>query len=100
MHFFMAGLLALGMLLQSNAIPLAHFSGRVHGVTKKEITLDTEEGNVVEFAVNRKTRAERSGKTIPITDLKTGDSVVIDARQELLGYLVAVVVKASAPVQP
>jgi hypothetical protein len=97
MQSFIVGVVALGLLLQSKAIPLAHFSGKVHGVTKKEITVDTQEGNVVEFTINRKTHTERAGKTIPATDLKTGDAVAIEARQELLGYLVAVSIKASAP---
>jgi hypothetical protein len=97
MHGLLTGFVLLGLLLQSEAIPLAHFSGKVHGVTKKEITVDTQEGNVVEFTINRKTRTERSGKPIPATDLKTGDAVAIEARQELLGYLVAVSIKASAP---
>jgi hypothetical protein len=95
-----ASVLALGLLFQSKSIPLAQFSGKIHGVTKKEVTIDTDEGNVVDFAVNRKTRVERSGKAIQVTDLKTGDTVAIEARQELLGYLVAVTIKASAPVQP
>jgi len=92
--------IALLLLFQSSPVPLAHFTGRIHGVTRKDVTIDTEEGNVIEFVINRKTRAERSGKTIPVTALKTGDAVGIDARQELLGYLVAVSIKASAPVQP
>jgi hypothetical protein len=100
MNVLVTAVLMLGLLVQSNPIPLARFSGRVHGVSKKELTIDTEDGNVVEFTINRKTRAERSGKTIAVTDLKTGDAVAIEARQELLGYLVAVTIKASAPVQP
>lgn len=97
MHGLATVLVMLGLLLQSKAIPLAHFSGKVHGVTKKEITVDTQEGNVVAFTINRKTRTERAGKAIPATDLKTGDAVAIEARQELLGYLVAVSIKVSVP---
>ena len=94
MHWLVTAVVAIGMLLQSNTVPLAEFTGRVHGVTKKEITIETEEGNLVEFSVNKKTRAERGGKSISVSDLKTGDPVTVEARQELLGYLVAVAIRA------
>lgn len=95
MHLLVAGVLLVGLVFQSNAIPLAHFSGKVKGATKKVITIETEEGNVVEFSINRKTRIQRGKKAISSSELKTGDPVTVDARQELLGYLVAVEVSAA-----
>ena len=95
MHFPAAAVIGLGLLLQAN-LPLAHFTGKVHGTTKKQITIDTEEGNQVEFAIDRKTRIQRGSKNVAASDLKTGDPVAVEARQELLGYLVAVTINAGA----
>ena len=95
MHFLIAGLLALGLLFQAK-LPLAHFTGKIHGTTKKQVIIDTEEGNQVEFAIDRKTRIQRGNKSAGASDLKTGDSVAIEARQEMLGYLVAVTITAEA----
>ena len=95
MHFPAAVVIGLGLLLQAN-LPLAHFTGKVHGTTKKQITIDTEEGNQVEFAIDRKTRIHRGNKNVASSDLRTGDAVTVEAKQELLGYLVAVTITAGA----
>ena len=90
--------LALGALLAAqNKIPLATFSGTVHGVSKNQITIETQEGNLLDFDINRKTRVLRDKKQISPEDLKTGDEVSIEARQEMLRYLVAVVITALPP---
>jgi hypothetical protein len=83
------------LLLFQTPLPAAHFSGKIHTVTKKTITVDTDEGNEVEFTINRKTKTERSGKSIDVRSLQPGEQVSIDAEQKLLGYLVALKVTAS-----
>ena len=48
----------LGLLIISAAalaaqkVPLATFTGAVHGVSKKSITIQNEEGNLVDFEIN------------------------------------------------
>ena len=93
MQHLIAAVTVLGLLFQAS-LPLAHFTGTVHGVTKKQITIETAEGNLVEFEINRKTKIQRGGKNVSESDLKTGDPVAIDAKQEMLRYLVAVTITA------
>jgi Cu/Ag efflux protein CusF len=78
-----AFLLIAGLLEgQQVALPVATFSGTVHGVSSKKITIENSDGNLVDFDVNRKTRVMRGKKEISISNLATGDSVTIEARQE------------------
>ena len=85
--------LALAIMLAAQ-MPLANFSGAVHGVSKKQITIETAEGNLVDFEINRKTRVLRDKKQISSEDLRTGDPVTIEARQEMAQFLVAVTITA------
>jgi hypothetical protein len=88
-------LVLFGLLAAAQTkIPLASFSGTVHGVSNKQITIETAEGNLVDFDVNKKTRILRGKKTIAPSDLETGDSVTIEARQEFGEFLIAVVITA------
>jgi hypothetical protein len=89
-YFLVFGLLAAAQ----TKIPLASFSGTVHGVSNKQITIETSEGNLVDFDINRKTRLLRGKKEITPSDLETGDSVTIEARQEFGKFLIAVVITA------
>jgi cold shock CspA family protein len=93
MHLLLCAAL---LLFQPAALPAAHFSGKVHTVTKKLITVDTEEGNEVEFTINRKTKVERAGKAADPQSLKPGEQVSVDAEQKLLGYLVALKITLGA----
>lgn len=79
---------------QSAKIPLATFSGTVHGVSGKQITIETAEGNLVDFDINRNTKIQRGKKQIKASDLETGDTVTIDAKQEMVKYLVAIAITA------
>jgi len=95
---FIALLMIAGLLVgQEPAIPLATFSGTVHGVSSKLITIENPDGNLVDFEINRKTRVMRGKKQISISQLATGDSVTIEVRQErarLKQILTAVTVTA------
>jgi hypothetical protein len=71
---------------QQVELPLAMFSGTVHGVSSKLITIENPDGNLVDFEVNRKTRAMRGKKQISISGLATGDSVTIEVKQERSRY--------------
>ena len=86
------GLAFLATALALAELPLATFSGSIHGVSKKQITIETAEGNLVDFDITKKTRVTRAGKQIAAEDLQTGDSVTIEAKQEMVSYLVAVTI--------
>jgi DNA/RNA endonuclease YhcR with UshA esterase domain len=95
----MRSLLLAATLLATLAaaqIPLANFSGMVHAISKKQITIDTGDGNLLDFEINRKTKAMRGKKEIKPDQIQTGDQVVIEGRQEMLRFLVAVVITAQA----
>src|SRR6266850_2144000 len=91
-------LIAVGLLAgQQVALPVATFSGTLHGVSSKRITIENPDGNLVDFEVNRKTRVMRGKKVISISGLATGDSVTIEARQERARFaliLIAVTITA------
>jgi uncharacterized membrane protein len=90
-------LLSIALLVAGQTVvPLATFHGTVHGVSNKLITIETAEGNLVEFEINRKTRILREKKQIRPTDLATGDAVTIEARQEAVRFLIAVTITAQA----
>jgi hypothetical protein len=75
-------------------LPLATFSGTVHGVSNKQITIETAEGNLLDFEINRKTSVMRGKKQIHASDLSTGDAVTIEARREMARFLIAVIITA------
>ncbi len=83
--------IALASLLVA-APPLANFEGIVHGVSKKQITIENPEGNLVDFEINGKTRVLRGKQRIAVEDLKTGDAVTVEARQEVERFLIAVTI--------
>lgn len=84
--------LAVLSLLFAEPQVLATFDGTVHGVSKKQITIENADGNLVDFEINGKTRILRSKKRISADELKTGDSVTIEAKQEMEIYLVAITI--------
>ena len=85
-------LAALCLSAQTVKVPLATFTGTVHGVSSKQITIETSEGNLVDFDINHKTRILRDKKQIAASDIENCDVVTIDAKQEMVKYLVAVVI--------
>jgi hypothetical protein len=88
--FAVAGLL----IAQQAKIPPATFHGTVHGVSKKQVTIENEAGNLLDFEINRKTQVMRGKKQISSSDLENGDSVTIEAREEMGRFLVAVSITA------
>lgn len=83
-------------LLFADQLPLATFTGKVHGVSAKKITIETTEGNLADFEINHKTRILRGKKQVSPSDLQTGDEVTIGARQEMGRFLVAVTITAQS----
>jgi hypothetical protein len=91
---------ALLCVAQTPKIPLATFSGAVHGVSSKQITIETSEGNLVDFDINRNTKILRDKKPIKASDIETGDHVTIDARQQMAKFLVAVIITVQPKTEP
>ena len=91
---------ALSLSAQTPKVPLATFSGAVHGISSKQITIETSEGNLLDFDINRNTKIVRGKKPIKVSDLQTGDVVTIDARQQMVKFLVAVVITAQPKTEP
>jgi hypothetical protein len=89
---WLSGFLLAAALVCAQKIPLANFSGTVHGVSSKQLTIETAEGNLVDFDINRKTQLMRGKQRISAEDLQNGDFVTIEARQEMVRFLVAVTV--------
>ena len=81
-------LLSAALLVAGEKIPLATFTGTVHGVSNKQITIENQDGNLVDFEINGKTRLMRGKKQIALSDLATGDAVMIEARQERSAFFV------------
>jgi len=79
---------------QTLRVPPATFNGMVHGVSNKQITIETTEGNLLDFDINRKTKVMRGKKEIQAADLETGDRVTIDAREVMGRYLIALIITA------
>jgi len=89
-------LLTIALLLFQGPLPPAHFTGKLHTIAKKAITVSTDEGNDVEFTISRKTKAERAGKSVDVQSLQPGEQVSVDAERERIGYLVALKVTVVA----
>lgn len=94
MLFRIASLLLTAGLLIAQKIPPATFSGTIHGVSSKQITIEKDDGNLLDFEINHKTRILRGGQKIPVSGLQTGDVVTIEAREEMGRFLVAVAITA------
>ena len=84
-------LMVAGLLVgQQVKVPPATFNGTVHGVTKKQVTIETESGNLLDFEINKKTQIMRGQDQISATDLEDGDVVSIQAREVMGRFLIAV----------
>jgi hypothetical protein len=86
----LGGALLIGA--QTVRVPPATFNGKVHGLSSKQITIETAEGNLLDFDINHKTKINRGKKQIAASDLETGDMVTIDAREEMGKFLIALVI--------
>ncbi len=88
-------LLVAGLLVaQQVKVPPATFNGTVHGVTKKQVTIETETGNLLDFEINRKTQIMRGKNQISATDLEEGEAISIQAREVMGRFLIAVSITA------
>lgn len=73
-----------------------HVMGTVKSLDDKSITVTTKTGEDTTFALDEKTRFEKSGAQAAAKDLAVGERVVVHSRKEGDG-LAAVMVKFGAP---
>ncbi len=92
-------LLALTAMLPAAEVPLASFTGIVHGISKKQITIENADGNLIDFDINRKTKVLRGKTEIKPDDIMSGDEVTIEARQVMEKFLIAVIIHVQTPVK-
>lgn len=93
-------LLALATLLAAQKVPLATFTGTVRSASNKQISIENQEGNLLDFDLTGKTRLMNGKKKIRPEDLKPGDQVNIEAHEEIRlrgQYLVADVITMIPP---
>lgn len=77
---------------EDRGAPPASFTGTVVGVRSKKMTVESLEGNTVEFNVTRKTAWVEGKDKIKPSDLRSGDLVIVEAKKAPDGTLDAVVV--------
>jgi hypothetical protein len=73
--------------------PMPNFSGTIHGIDSKLLTLEVPGPNLLEFRCSKKTKYFDGSKKIASSDLKPGDRVAVEARRALDGTLDAVNVR-------
>ena len=76
---------------------LIRFEGTLRFASKKEIRIDVEGDQELEFRVIRKTSFYRGKTIIAVKDLAVDRLVLIEGRKELTGELVAVIVHEDEP---
>ena len=74
----------------------AVFDGRIHTITKKEISLDRGDENQLVLSFTRKTIFERDGKEVKWEAFHRGDDVSVKGYEDFPGHLTAVKVSAKA----
>jgi hypothetical protein len=81
---------------------LADFHGTLTSLTSKTLVLtldDSKKGeeNTMELSLSRKTVAMDGDKKIKVTDLKTGQSVDVEAKRQIDGSMEAVTIHLDRP---
>ena len=74
----------------------AVFEGRIHTITKKEISLDRGDENQLVLSITRKTVFERDGKEVKWNAFHRNDEVAVKGYEDFPGHLAAVKVSAKA----
>lgn len=73
--------------------PLATFTGPVQEIDKKILRIKVEDTNTLQFVCDRKTQYFDGDKKIKFTDIKPGDSVLVESKRFRNGELEAVNVR-------
>jgi hypothetical protein len=83
--------------------PLVNFEGTLQSIDSRKLILELDQDRVLEFRVTRKTEFDKDSKPIKSADLKKGDHVSIETREDVDLTLLAVkvhVVSLGRPADP
>ncbi|MGA2184977.1 MAG: hypothetical protein ABSH47_18315 [Bryobacteraceae bacterium] len=75
----------------------AVFTGTVTSVTKSDLGIQADGGNVLSFSILHKTRFLKDGKTVKRSDVHAGDTVTIHAGEDPTGHPAAITVTVGKP---
>jgi hypothetical protein len=78
----------------------AVFVGKVTSITKSDLGIQAEGGNVLSFSILHKTKFMKDGKAIKRTDIHSGDDVTIQAGEDPTGHPSAITVTFGKPPPP
>ena len=67
----------------------ATFNGTLKAITKKDVTVDLDSGNMVEFKLSKKTEFYFGEKKVTAKDLVAEAVVKIEGNKDVFGYLTA-----------
>jgi hypothetical protein len=82
---------------QVPAVPLATFTGTVHDMDGKTLTVEDADAKTLQFFCTHKTRYFDGSKKIKSSDIKPGDRVSVESKTALDGELEAVNVRREHP---
>jgi hypothetical protein len=75
----------------------AVFTGTVTSISKSDLGLQADGGNTLSFSILHKTRFLKDGKTVKRADVRTGDTVTIQAGEDPTGHPAAITVTIGKP---
>jgi hypothetical protein len=91
---------ALPAAAQLPALPLATFSGKVHDMDGKTLTVEDADGKTLHFYCTHRTRYFDASKKIKASDIQPGDRVSVESKPARDGELEAVNVRLERPKSP
>jgi len=101
-RFLLAGVLALIAIQAFSQLaagqkpaqePLATFTGTLHSITDKSLTLQFEDSNTLDFRCSSKTEYYEGDKKVKASQFKIGELVSVEGRRELGNVIQAVRVR-------
>jgi hypothetical protein len=75
----------------------AVFTGTVTSITKSDLGIQAEGGNVLSFSILHKTKFLKDGKTVKWSDFHNGNMVTIQAGEDPTGHPAAITVTLGKP---
>ena len=97
---FLLWLMAPSAAAQFPTVPLATFSGTVHDMNGKTLTVEDEDAKALHFFCTHKTRYFDGTKKIKGSDIRPGDRVSVESKTAPDGELEAVNVRREHPKSP
>ena len=88
------------VMAQFPAVPLATFTGTVHDMDGKTLTVEDADAKALHFFCTHKTRYFDGSKKIKGSDIKPGDHVSVESKTAPDGELEAVNVRREHPKSP